>query len=202
MTAADSYDGRSDEDLALAAARDPEGIAGRRAAEVVFGRYLRTVYRWCYRYVQSPELAEDLAQEVLAGAYRNLGRFEGWGRFSAWLFVLTRNRCFDALRRPSLLSDDEIRPDSLAEARPGPDRLLEERLDEEELLNLLRDHLSAEEQDALWLRCIERLPVDTVTRTIGIVQASGARGVLQSARRKLRAVLERRPAPIREERRD
>jgi hypothetical protein len=41
------------------------------------------------------------------------------------------------------------------------------------------------------LRCFERMPVDRITETLCLENASGARGLLQTARRKLRAELER-----------
>jgi DNA-directed RNA polymerase specialized sigma24 family protein len=59
---------------------------------------------------------------------------------------------------------------------------------------LLRDTLSPLEQEAIWLRCFERLAVGDVTRILGLTHASGARSVLQSAREKLRAALARRRA--------
>ena len=59
---------------------------------------------------------------------------------------------------------------------------------------LLRDHLSPLEQEAIWLRCFEGLPVPEVTRLLGLTHASGARSVLQSAREKLRTALARRNA--------
>lgn len=77
----------------------------------------------------------------------------------------------------------------LADPSAGPDRIFEERLDEEELLNLIRSHLDAQEQEAVWLRCIEGLPVDEITRMLDLGTASGARGLLQRARRKLRSAM-------------
>ncbi len=192
MVNADPYGDWSDEALARVAAVRPNDPDGRAAAETLFGRYVRTVYRWCYRLVEDPELARDLAQDILLSAYRNLGRFEGWGRFSAWLFVISRNRCLDALRKPALLVEELEGPETLANPRPGPDRELEDCENEDGLLRLLRDHLTAQEQEALWLRCYERMPVEAITRALGIQHATGARAVLQSARRKLRAALERR----------
>jgi hypothetical protein len=41
------------------------------------------------------------------------------------------------------------------------------------------------------LRWQERMPIEEITRQLGLVGATGARGVLQTARRKLRAELER-----------
>ena len=51
----------------------------------------------------------------------------------------------------------------------------------------------AREQEAIYLRCFERLPVDEITSLLSITGASGARGLLQSARRKLRAALAKPP---------
>jgi hypothetical protein len=42
----------------------------------------------------------------------------------------------------------------------------------------------------VWLRYSERLPVDEITLLLDLDQKSGARAVLQRARRKLKAALE------------
>jgi DNA-directed RNA polymerase specialized sigma24 family protein len=54
-------------------------------------------------------------------------------------------------------------------------------------MQLLARHLKPTEHEAVVLRYFECLPVDEITQVLGITQASGARGVLQSAKRKLRA---------------
>ena len=54
---------------------------------------------------------------------------------------------------------------------------------------LLRDTLNPVEQQAIYLRCFERLSVGDVTRILGLSNVSGARSVLQSAREKLRRAL-------------
>lgn len=162
---------------------------GRRAASALLGRYRDRVYIWCLRYVRDHEQALDMAQEVLLSAYRNLGAFGGRSQFGSWLFSIARNRCLSELRRPSLLVDEGADPDDRADRQAPPDRELDERLAEEDLLELIRRRLEPVEQQALWLRCFEKLPVDEITRLLVIDEASGARGVLQRARRKLRAAL-------------
>jgi DNA-directed RNA polymerase specialized sigma24 family protein len=57
------------------------------------------------------------------------------------------------------------------------------------MLDLVRRHLDPLEREAIWLRCYEGMPVEEITGLLGIDTASGARGILQRARRKLRAAL-------------
>ena len=184
----------SDEDLVDRFRRDPAGEVGRSAARDLFERYRERVFLWCLRRVRNQEEALDLAQDVLVSAYRSLAGFEGRSRYSTWIFTIARNRCHRALRPASLLRDEEADVDALPSRDDDPlERFVREQ-DERRLLELIREALEPREQDALWLRCIDRLPVEEVTRRLGIDGASGARSVLQSARRKLRLALERRIA--------
>ena len=116
-------------------------------------------------------------------------RYKGRSRFFAWIFAITRNRCLNALRRPSLLRDEEVEVDRLAARQPGPDQELAERLDREEVLSIIQEHLDIQEQDAIYLRCFERMPLEEITEQLGIRGSAGVRSVLQRARRKLRQAL-------------
>jgi len=188
----DRFDDCTDQDLLRIAVADPEAERSRRAASVLLKRHADRVFAWCFRCVRDHERALDLSQEVLLLAYRDLPTFQGRSRFSSWLYTVTRHRCLRELRRPALLVDEDADPDTRASDRPPPDIELEERLDEAQVLDLIHQHLAPVEQEALRLRCYERLPVETITEILGITEVSGARGVLQQARRKLRAALEQR----------
>ena len=168
---------------------DPDPEIRRQAASDLLARYQDRIYAWCFRMVGDHDRALDLAQEALITAYRDLASFRGEARFSTWIFTVTRRRCLSALRRPSLLLDDDGGAMDPADPKGAPDRLLEERLDEERLLELIQDCLDPLEQEALWLRCYEKVPVDEITRMLGLTESSGARGILQRARRRLRATL-------------
>ncbi len=178
------------EDLRLAREAVSE-TERRRAASRLLSRHQDRIYAWCYRYVEDHERALELAQDVLMNAYRSLPNYEHRARFSSWLFVIARNRCLRDLGRPKLVQVLDLNPDLLHCANPGPSRKLEEGRDEEHLQGLIRDHLDADEQDAIQLRCFEGLPLDTITQVLGIEERSGARGLLQRARRKLRSAIER-----------
>jgi len=168
-------------------AREPDD--GRAAAAELLGRFQRAVYLWCFRYVREHEKALDMSQEVLLKTWQALDAFNGRSKFSSWLFVITRNRCLNEMERVSLFEDGEPECDAIEAPACNHARQLEEREDEERILALIRSRLEPEEQKVIWMRCIERLPVDEITRVLGIESASGARGLLQRARRKLKAAL-------------
>lgn len=189
------FDRLPDEELVRVALGERGRPSGERAASVLLERYQERVYVWCFRIVREHEQALDLAQEALLSAYRGLASFEGRAGFASWLFVITRNCCLAILRRPSPLWDDEDALQELVDSRPGPADRLEQRLGEEAALDLVRRHLDPIEREALWLRCYEGLPVEDITRLLSIDAATGARGLLQRARRKLRAALADAPGP-------
>jgi len=184
----------SDEDLAGRFAADPRSTAGRAAAEQLFARYDTRVYHWCLRLAREHETALDLAQEAILTALRDLHQFQGHSRFSTWLYTVVRRRSLRLLQRERRWLTDEADEERLISRAPDPADEVAGRDEEEWVRATMRDVLEPIEATALVLRCEEGLPVDEITRVLHLTGASGARGVLQSARRKLRAALEARRA--------
>ena len=180
-----------DEQLLRVARSDGDAARRRAAATELVRRYRDAVYLWCFRYTRDADRALDLSQDVIATVWEKIGSFEGRSKFSSWLFSVTRNRCIDASRRVDVLAD-EFELGEIRDPAPLPDAMLEDERDEDWLLRTIRTELEPQEQQAIWLRCVERMPVDDVTRILGVDGSSGARAVLQRARRKLRAALDRR----------
>lgn len=178
-----------DDELLRIVRTDDDPARRRAAATELVRRYRNAVYLWCFRYTHDRERALDLSQDVLTTVWQKIGSFEGRSRFSSWLFSVTRNRCIDATRQVGPAIDDIDEMD-LQDPSPLPDALLEQR-DDEGLLRILRAELERDEQEAIWLHYIERVPIDEVKDIMGLENASGARGVLQRARRKLRAARDR-----------
>jgi RNA polymerase sigma-70 factor (ECF subfamily) len=181
--------GTTDQILARRIQADPGSRDAADAASELFSRYYRRVYGLCYHYVREYEKARDLAQEVLARAYQKIGTFQWNTNFAAWIFTLTRHRCMSEMRRRTFSLDDSCDPDSIADESGDPEQAFFDKVDEEALIELIRNELSPEEQAAIWLRCFERMSILSVTQILGIEQVSGARAVLQRARKKLRAAL-------------
>jgi RNA polymerase sigma-70 factor (ECF subfamily) len=167
------------------------GAQAEPAAAELFGRYHSRVYAWCRRYRRDPDQALDLAQDVLLAAWRALGTWEGKAPFGGWLFVITHHACVRAARARPLVQDGDCELEDLPDPRPDPASDLEDRQEQAALLALVQLHLDPQEQRAVWMRCNERMPVDEITRVLGLKTATGARGLLQTARRKLKAARER-----------
>lgn len=165
--------------------------AGREALRILVDRYQEKIYLWCYRRLRDRDRAMDAAQDVLLSICNSLESYRGDAPFSAWAFVITRNRCFRAGRNASRESREELDLSLLADEAPDPQQFSAPRR-YEETLELVQTELDPLEQRAVWLRCFEELPVDDITRELGLDARSGARGLLQNARRKLRAALDRK----------
>ncbi len=181
---------RSDEDLVRAFQVDPASSAGRAAAATLLQRWRSRVYAWCSWFVRDRERAMELSQDVLLAMYRALPGFETRDRFASWAYTIVRHRCLSELRRRKterLRDDDEL---SVFDPALEPDESWEQRSELDRVLDLMRTHLDERERTALWLRAQEELSVEQITRVLGLDNATGARGLLQTARRKLRAALE------------
>jgi RNA polymerase sigma-70 factor (ECF subfamily) len=77
----------------LAQQNQPEGLA------VLYQRYRDLVYRRCLRLTRSPELAEDLTQNVFLELTRKLPSFENRSKFSTWLFRVATTTALMRLRQ-------------------------------------------------------------------------------------------------------
>lgn len=180
---------RSDDQLVRDHQADPQGLAGRSAASELLKRWRSRVFAWCYHLVRDRERSMELAQDCLVSIYRALPTFEARAQVGTWIYAVVRNRCLSELRRRRIgRLDDEVHEP--ADRAPGPEEAREWKASQEEVLNLMRKHLDERERLALWLRAYDELPVERITELMGLESASGARGLLQTARRKLKAALD------------
>lgn len=180
----------SDEQLVRDHQADPKGSAGQRAASELLKRWRSRVFAWCYHLVRDRERSMELAQDCLVSIYRALPEFQARAQVGSWIYTVVRNRCLSELRRRRIerLDDEAVEP---VDTAAGPDKAWEQKVSQKRILKSMRVHLDERERLALWLRAYEELPVERISKLMGLQSASGARGLLQTARRKLRAALER-----------
>ena len=81
------------------------------AWQQLFDTYFKKMYSFAYARTGDPQLAEDIASEVFAGAAKGIGAYKPTGApLSAWLYRIARNITADALdsrrRKPTVSVDD------------------------------------------------------------------------------------------------
>jgi RNA polymerase sigma-70 factor, ECF subfamily len=70
------------------------------AYSVLVEKYHRQLLNFIYRLTGDEKSVEDIGQEVFLSVYRSLQRFDvsRGTPFSAWLFIIARNRCISQIR--------------------------------------------------------------------------------------------------------
>jgi len=108
----------------------------REAFDLLVERYQRDIYRLCYRYVNDPQDANDMAQEVFLKAYRAIHRFRGDSSFSTWLYRIAVNTCLN-FRAARKAASEELK-DDVADAG----RRVDDRMEDDELSQQVREAVS------------------------------------------------------------
>lgn len=85
----------------------------RQAAETLVRRYTTPLYNFAYRFTGNREEAQEVAQEALLKALKNVDRFDPRYKFSSWVFRICRNHSIDRKRRkrPAAELNEEITAD-------------------------------------------------------------------------------------------
>lgn len=96
----------------------------------------------CYRMLGSALDAEDMVQETLLRAWKNLERYTEAGNFRAWLYKIATNVCLDELRRTKQ-KRSLIQPNTPVTHSPYPNN---PPLEEAYWLEPFADHLLPTEQ--------------------------------------------------------
>ena len=75
-------------------------VEGNTAAyRVIFEHYWDRVYATALAFTKSPELSEDIAQEIFAQIWVKRAQLKDVSRFDGFLYISTRNLLMDRLRK-------------------------------------------------------------------------------------------------------
>lgn len=118
-----------------------------QAWQSLFDAYFKKMYSFAYARTGDPQLAEDIASEVFAGAAKGIATYKETGApIAAWLYRIARNITADALehrRKRPTVSVDEIEIEAA-----GWDLQVELKGDLREGMK----HLTREQQEVITLR--------------------------------------------------
>lgn len=157
----------------------------------LFRRHYPKVVSWCLRFAGNREEAYDLAQAIFAKAYRHLGSFRGDSKITTWLYSITRSECMTFLKarraRPCPVEADL--EEMVDEDESGPHEALERAASARWVKALLDEVLDETEKRVFTLHYGDDVPLDAITRLLGLSNRSGAKAYIVSARRKLERAL-------------
>jgi RNA polymerase sigma-70 factor (ECF subfamily) len=184
----------SDEEL-ITIYRENRGSRAREdAAAELFVRHQARVARWCCRFTRDRESASDLAQEILLRAFRNLDNYRGECRFSTWLYVIARNLCMSAIQKRSnepvwvVKANGIDFPDTAA---VDVHTAVETEQSRRRSWRFILETLDKTEARVMMLHYGQEMPLNAVSRALGLTNKSGAKAYIVSARRKLAAAMSR-----------
>jgi RNA polymerase sigma-70 factor (ECF subfamily) len=159
-----------EEDLKLAkrvAARD------KGAAEVFFGNYFARLYRFVALRVDRPDACEDIVQEAMIKAVRNLHGYRGEAALFTWLCQIGRNEISNHFQRfgrkeaPLVSLDDDPNVRAALESLDFAEMDSGERLALEQVVQLTLDYLPEKYSKALEWKYLEGLTVEEIAERIG-----------------------------------
>ena len=174
----------------LARARQGDSDAFRELVE----RHSRSLFRLAFRMMGNEQDAEDVVQESLIRAYRQLSRFESRANFGTWLYRITANCAVDLMRTRHARHDQTHRETlddgagSTPSDRPGPERLAQSAEIQRRVAQAVGG-LSPLERAAFTLRHYEGRTIDEISRTLGLGTSAAKHSVFRAVK-KLRVALE------------
>jgi RNA polymerase sigma-70 factor (ECF subfamily) len=144
--------------------------SGRRdeALAAILRAYKRKVFGLALSYLRSRESAEDVAQEVFIKVWKALPRFDERATVSTWIYTITRNTSFSAIRarRPNASLSD---PDVMEAVETSAAEQVEEgsEADGTALLKLV-DQLPAKQRQVVTLFYMEERSYDEVAEMLAM----------------------------------
>jgi RNA polymerase sigma-70 factor (ECF subfamily) len=131
--------------------------------------------------------AEDVVQETLLRAFRNIHRYESRACFSTWLHRIAANCSLDVIRKRTRRREDEEHP-LATETRPSPERLTMSA-EIQTMLARGMDELSEQERTAFVLRHFENQSIPEIAGALGVSLVAAKHSVFRAVQ-KLRQTLE------------
>src|SRR5258706_244911 len=104
---------------------------------VLYREYASAIFRFCRRALPTREDAEDATMDIFAKLMRDnkLLQYDQSRSFTAWLYKVAANHCWDVLRRRKTRQDKETEDlENVPLEHPDPnqlDKLIEQRTSEE-----------------------------------------------------------------------
>jgi RNA polymerase sigma factor (sigma-70 family) len=173
-----------------------EVIARARAGDAeawgqLYREYAPAIFRFCRRAMPTREDAEDVTMEIFMKLRGKLSQYDTSRSFTAWLYKVAANHCWDVLRRRRIRQDKETEDvENVPLEHPEPsqlEKLIEQRSSEE--VRKALEKMGARARMALVMRYYSDMSYDEIADALGVRRAFVG-VVLLRARHELRQALE------------
>src|ERR1700675_70355 len=174
-----------------------QAIARARAGDAdawgeLYREYAPAIFRFCRRALPTREDAEDATMEIFMKLRDKLVQYDQSRSFTAWLYKVAANHCWDVLRRRKTRQDKETEDlENVPLEHPDPnqlDKLIEQRTSEE--VRRALEKLGSRARMALVMRYYSDMSYDEIADALGVRRAFVG-VVLLRARHELRNALGR-----------
>jgi RNA polymerase sigma-70 factor (ECF subfamily) len=139
----------------------------------MYRQFAPAIFRFCRRLLPAREDAEDATTEIFMKVRQKLGTYDSSRPFTAWLYKVASNHCWDTLRRRRIRQDLETGDlDTLPLEHPDPSQL--ERLQAEHSSKEVRSGLAQlpdRARAALVLRYYADMSYEEIADTLGVRRA-------------------------------
>jgi len=156
----------------------------------LYREFAPAIFRFCRRAMPTREDAEDATMEIFMKLRDKLEQYDQTRSFTAWLYRVAANHCWDMLRRRKLRQGKETEDvTELPLECPEPnqlEKLIEERTSEE--VRKALDKLGVRARMALVMRYYSDMSYDEIADALGVRRAFVG-VVLLRARHELRQAL-------------
>lgn len=144
------------------------------------------VYAVAFRFVNDPQEAEDITQEVFVRLWKNLHTYKQEVKLTTWLYKIVTNRCLDFLKsRHGRQRKNKVDIDRshFVQDRSTP----EKEFQQQELLKIIHaaaDELTPKQKAVFILRDLEGLTPEEVSEALSM-SAGNVKSNLFHARQKM-----------------
>jgi RNA polymerase sigma-70 factor (ECF subfamily) len=139
----------------------------------LYRQYAAAIFRFCRRVLPTREDAEDATTEIFMKVKQKLATYDSSRPFTAWLYKVASNHCWDTLRRRRIRQDLETGDlETLPLEHPDPSQL--EQLQLEHTGKEVRTGLAKlpdRARMALVLRYYADMSYDEIADTLGVRRA-------------------------------
>ena len=165
------------------------------AFRLLVERHSRPVFRLAFRMTGNEQDAEDVVQESMLRAYKQLAKFDQRASFSTWLYRIATNCSLDLVRSRKRRTEDRTAASeteepamTVASQDPNPERMALSG-EVRERLTAAMDELSAVERAAFVLRHFEGMCIEDIGRALDCQPGAAKHSVFRAVQ-KLRRALE------------